>query len=199
MNLLKTLHYELVFKRRVGVLAKHFSQLLPENATVLDVGCGDGNISFQILQLRPYISIQGIDILKREFTHIDVQLFDGKTIPFNDNRFDAVIFADVLHHMADPTILIKEAKRVATSLVLIKDHCQEGAIDRHILKVMDWIGNAQYGVVLPYNYWNRQQWITTFAHLGMCIDTWVDRVGLYPFPANLIFDRHLHFVGSLKI
>jgi hypothetical protein len=51
---------------------------------------------------------------------------------------------------------------------------------------------------LPYNYWAKQRWHDAFASLGLSVHTWVRNVGLYPFPANLIFGRSLHFVAKLQ-
>jgi len=42
MNLLEEIHGSYVHNRRVRVLARELSALLPANGQVLDVGCGDG-------------------------------------------------------------------------------------------------------------------------------------------------------------
>jgi 2-polyprenyl-3-methyl-5-hydroxy-6-metoxy-1,4-benzoquinol methylase len=42
MPLLDRVHGNLVHGRRVRVLAEWLARLLPQNAKVLDVGCGDG-------------------------------------------------------------------------------------------------------------------------------------------------------------
>ena len=52
--------------------------------------------------------------------------FDGRTIPFDDGTFDAVTFVDVLHHTDDATVLLREAARVASTAVVIKDHLADG-------------------------------------------------------------------------
>ena len=64
---------------------------------------------------------------------------------------------------------------------------------------MDWVGNAPHGVVLPYNYWTKSQWDVVFEDLNLCVDSWEPRLNLYPFPANLLFDRSLHFIASLGV
>ena len=113
MSVIGAAHANLVFGRRVRVLASQLANLLPENATVLDVGCGDGTLDSLILRSRPDLSINGIDILVRPQTHIPVVPFDGTTIPYPDGAFDVVMFVDVLHHTEDPMVLLGEAKRVA--------------------------------------------------------------------------------------
>ena len=193
------LHQELVFGRRTRVLAQHVSALLPPGASVLDVGCGDGTIASLILLLRPDISIKGIDVLMRPETKIPVDPFDGEHLPCGDKSVDVVSFIDVLHHTNDPSVLLKEAKRVARSTVVLKDHATGGILAHQTLRFMDWFGNASYGVALPYNYWPESRWRLTFDATGLRIAQWQSQLGLYPFPASLIFERGLHFVAALGI
>ncbi len=192
------LHEHLVFNRRTRVLAAHLSALMPRDASVLDVGCGDGTIDTLILSQRPDISIRGVDVLVRPTTKIPVDPFDGERLPCADKSFDVVCFVDVLHHTNDPTVLLKEAKRVARKLVVLKDHTMDGWLAYATLRFMDWVGNAHHGVVLPYNYWPEQRWRATFGALGMSVARWEPDLGLYPFPASLVFGRHLHFVAAIE-
>src|SRR5258708_4583485 len=96
--------------------------MIPQNRRILDVGCGDGLISATLQAARPDLTVCGIDVLRRDSTHIPVEMFDGRRIPYDDDSFDIVLFSDVLHHTDDPTVLLCEARRVATCGVLIKDH-----------------------------------------------------------------------------
>ena len=197
-NTVGLLHEHLVFNRRARVLASHLSALMPRDASVLDVGCGDGTIDTLMLSQRPDISIRGVDVLVRPTTKIPVDPFDGERLPCADKSFDVVSFVDVLHHTKDPTVLLKEAKRVARKFVVIKDHTMDGWLAYATLRFMDWVGNAHHGVVLPYNYWPEQRWRATFGALGMSIARWEPDVGLYPFPASLVFGRGLHFVAAIE-
>jgi len=93
--------------------------------------------------------------------------------------------------------LISEAGRVARKAVIIKDHLSENALDHWTLRLMDWVGNAPHGVVLPYNYAPRKDWETWFEKAGLKVDVFDTDVPLYPFPLNLVFGRKLHFVARL--
>ena len=198
MSVVGTLHGSLVFGRRVRVLAKHLADQLPPNAAVLDVGCGDGRIDAAIMAERPDVRIEGVDILVRPSTHIPVTRFDGTTLPFTDRSFDIVQFVDVLHHTVDPLVLLREAGRVARRGIVLKDHGRDGFLAGSTLRFMDWVGNAHHGVVLPYNYWPVARWQAAFAELGLRPRTWIQKLGLYPFPASLAFERKLHFVTRLE-
>ena len=134
-------------------------------------------------------SDRGIDVLVRPETKIPVEPFDGRRLPCGDKSFDVVSFIHVLHHTDDPTILLKEAKRVARKIIALKDHTMDGVLAYQTLRFMDWVGNASHGVALPYNYWPEHKWRATFAAIGLRIADWQARLDLYPFPASLVFER----------
>jgi ubiquinone/menaquinone biosynthesis C-methylase UbiE len=150
MNPVGTLHGQLVFKRRVRVLADAIAKAIPGNARdVLDVGCGDGTIAALLQQHRPELSVTGVDVMVRPDTKVPVQEFDGVHLPFADRSFDVVMFVDVLHHTHDPMILLREAKRVARVAVVLKDHRRNSPIAYGTLRLMDWVGNAHHGGACP--------------------------------------------------
>lgn len=89
---------------------------IPKGSRILDVGCGDGNVS----QL--YLSkgeVYGVDISEKalDFARkrgIKTRLVDlnrGR-LPYTDGFFEAVVLTDVVEHLLDPPSLLKEAKRV---------------------------------------------------------------------------------------
>lgn len=197
MKLIEQVHGSYVHGRRVRVLCQRLSALLPPNATVLDVGCGDGLLARLIADTRPDVTIEGIDVLVRGQTHVPVRPFDGRQIPHPDQSFDVVMFVDVLHHTDDPHVLLHEAARVSKKHLLIKDHTRNGLLARPTLRFMDQIGNARYGVALPYNYWSREQWQQAFSQLRLRVGAWEKNLGLYPWPASLVFGRSLHFIARL--
>ncbi len=193
------LHGAYVHGRRVRVLASWLARLLPRDASVLDVGCGDGLLASVVQRSRPDLRIEGIDVLVRAETHLPVKPFDGTRIPLPDASVDVVTFVDVLHHTVDPMVLLREASRVARSQVVIKDHTAHGFLARPTLRFMDYVGNARHGVALPYNYWTRRQWDDAFAELRWHARTMERALGLYPAPANWVFGRGLHFIAALGV
>jgi SAM-dependent methyltransferase len=197
MSILGQMHGKFVYNRRVSILASRLSALLPHDAQVIDVGCGDGMIDLLIMQQRPDVSISGIDTLVRDRTGIPVSVFDGHAIPYKAQSFDAVMFVDVLHHTDNPEGLLQEAKRVSRDTIIIKDHTKDGMLAGLTLRLMDWVGNIHHGVALPYNYWTERQWRETFVALDFTIQSWDAQVCLYPWPATLFFDRSLHFIAKL--
>jgi len=199
MSLVENIHGRFIHDRRSRILSGHLADVIPNGYHLLDVGSGDGLLGKLIFQLRPDISISGIDVLVRPRTHIPTDRYDGKTIPHVNGSFDGVIFVDVLHHTTDPMILLREAKRVARRTIVIKDHLVDGLFARQTLCFMDRTGNARYGISLPYNYWSKEKWLDAFDSLGLKVETWTTKLGLYPRPVSWIFDRSLHFVTRLAI
>jgi SAM-dependent methyltransferase len=186
-------------KRKVFALRDHLAALLPKGAKVLDVGCGDGALAYSILQTRPDVEIQGIDLVRWKNTTIRIDQFDGQSIPYDDATFDVVMFVNVLHHTEDPTVLLREAKRVTRKSILLKDHTRDGLFADATLRFMDWVGNIGLGIPLPYEFWPRRRWIETFDGLGLRVSFWNSDLHLYPWPASLLFDRSLHFVAQVDL
>ena len=191
-------HDKAVFQRRIQVLAQNLAEFLPNNARVLDVGCGSGTLANAIMALRPDVKIEGIDVLVRPDTDIPVKAFDGNTIPWPDKHFDVAMIVDVLHHTDDPSRVMAEARRVAKHGLVIKDHFRDGVLANTTLRFMDWFGNAAHGVRLPYNYLSNAEWRSAWSGLGLKVDRICDRLGLYPAPFNWLFDRKLHFIARLS-
>ena len=196
--MLGTAHDRLVYGRRIDVLVRHLAELLPGNATVLDVGSGDGLLARRIMDVRPDLDITGIDVLARPKAHLRVEIFDGVHIPFPSDSFDAVMMVDVLHHATRQEELLREMARVARRSVVIKDHLASGFLAHPTLRFMDWVGNRRHGVALPYSYWPPDRWERSFALAGLHMVEQRTRLGLYPWPASLLFDRRLHFIAALE-
>jgi SAM-dependent methyltransferase len=190
-------HDKLVHDRRVRALADAIAPLIAPQWTVLDVGCGDGRLAALIREQVAGIRIEGYDLKVRPDTAIPVRSFDGRSIPEAERSVDAVMMVDVLHHTEDPTILLREAARVARKAIVLKDHRLSRPLAGPTLRFMDWVGNRPHGVVLPYNYWPEPRWREAWAALGLHIDHYQTRIGLYPGPARWLFEHGLHFVARL--
>jgi len=196
---IESVHEGYVKLRRLRVLADHFAELFPEEATVLDVGSGDGRLAAEIIARKPKLQFKGIDTLVRDQTHIPVNAFNGQTLPMENKSTDFVLFADVLHHTEDPMVLLREAVRVARRGLVIKDHLWHGLFAHSTLRFMDRVGNGRFGVELPFNYWRPRQWEQAFEELHLDPEDYRTRLGLYPFWADWCFGRELHFIARLRI
>lgn len=199
MSVADVLHGGFVFPRRVRILADRLAPRLPEGARTLDLGCGDGRIGAAVQAARPDVSVRGADVLERPQTFLEVDVFDGKTLPYADRTFDAVLLVDVLHHTDDPAGALREARRVCRGSILIKDHLADPWLGRARLRFMDRVGNARHGVALTYNYLDRKAWRGLFREVGLTEVVWNEKLGLYPRAVRWLFEDSLHFLAELKV
>jgi SAM-dependent methyltransferase len=128
-----------------------------------------------------------------------MRLYEGTEFPFANQSHDYVTFIDVLHHTADPIVLMQEAKRVARKGIVIKDHLCDSWSARRMLIFMDWVGNRQHGVALPNNFWSTRQWNEAWSKLGTKPDVWITSFGLYPGVLNPLFEGRRNFIARLPV
>jgi len=199
MKLIDFWHERHVADRRANVISHHLAEQVPPDATVLDIGCGDGRVAALLGELRPDIKIRGLDVKVRASSQIPVEPFDGQHLPCETNAYDVVMFVDVLHHTDDPLVLLREAARVASRAIILKDHLCDGFLAGPTLRFMDRVGNRRFDVALPHNYWPQQRWRDAFENIGGKVDDWNESLRLYWWPASLLFDRSLHFIARVSM
>ncbi len=197
MSLVGAIHGKYVLRRRAQALAARIAPLLPPDSRVLDVGAGDGLIARLVTVLRPDVNVSGVDTLIRPKTHVPVLPYTGSSLPYADHSMDAILLIDVLHHARTPAALLREARRVARRAVILKDHLCEGNWQRRVLRAMDYVGNAHEGVELTDGYLSRSEWDEMFQEVGLRVDTWQERLELYPAPFSWVFEHGLHFMARL--
>jgi methionine biosynthesis protein MetW len=89
---------------------------IPPKSKILDLGCGDGNVTQLFLEKGEVI---GVDISKEALKKaaslgIKTKLYDLNKLPlsFGDESFDIVILTDTLEHFIDPLNMLKESLRI---------------------------------------------------------------------------------------
>jgi SAM-dependent methyltransferase len=199
VNLVERVHDAYGGARRMRALCDHVVEMIPANATLLDVGCGDGLLAERIEMLREDVVVRGVDVLVRPGAKIPVQQYNGLSIPYPDGSFDCVLFGDVLHHCDEPLAVLREAIRVARTSVLIKDHTVHGAASWRLLRFMDDVGNKRYGVSMKYDYWTEGKWRREFGELDLEIAEWRSSLHLYPASVDWLFGASLHFLADLRV
>ena len=115
------LDYRLLLKSRaVCNCLSHLDQ----TSKILDCGVGTGAFSLALLDsIDQPAHVSGMDIshsmlaharqnLQHRCTTLDLRRGDIRRLPFADEAFDAVIFAHVLEHLADPVAALRELVRV---------------------------------------------------------------------------------------
>jgi SAM-dependent methyltransferase len=187
----RALDENVLFPYRYAQLTRRLSPHLQDVANVLDVGASCGRLARRLMDVTRCDMI-GIDIHLQPNSSIEVRRYDGRTFPFADGAFDCVLMVDMLHHSADIEQMLKEARRVSRRYILLKDHYWENSIDHILLCAADYLGNAPYGVSLPYHYLRQEEWAGLFDRHRL------KTVSLERFRYNP-FDPCRHLVAKLQV
>lgn len=86
---------------------------------VLDVGCGNGYFTFWF---EKKCDVTGLDFSTRmlELNPCAKKIHgEAENLPFTNNSFDLVFCSNLLHHLKDPTLAVKEMARVSKKFVVI--------------------------------------------------------------------------------
>lgn len=89
----------------------------PQARSVLDVGCAEG-LTGELLKKKGVKEVIGLEIdqaaSKIAETRLDKVLagdVQKMVLPFKEGYFDCIIYADVLEHLIDPWMVLREQKR----------------------------------------------------------------------------------------
>jgi len=92
--------------------------LVPPNSRVLDIGCNSG----YIVEMTEGCDCYGVDVapalIEIASKVIKAQVAPAENLPFEDKFFDVSVLGEILEHVYDPEVVVKEAVRVTKSLVI---------------------------------------------------------------------------------
>ena len=87
--------------------------------SILDVGCGNGFFTYYFSKLAYTV---GLDYSKYMLSINPCNpLIQGSalSLPFKANSFDLIFCSNLLHHVEDPEIVVKEMKRLSKNFVVL--------------------------------------------------------------------------------
>lgn len=106
------------YSERLSVLFAAAADLLP-GAHALDVGCGPGALTAQLVERLGADSVTAIDpsssfvdAARQRFPDVEVRTGVAEALPFPDDSFDAALAQLVVHFMSDPVAGLREMGRV---------------------------------------------------------------------------------------
>lgn len=163
-NLLRNV-FEFLKQKNSSWKVQLITSRLANGERILDFGCGDFLFSQKLSAGFSGIKITGVDIVDVPIHPGNMRfvLYDGKSLPFKDNSFDTVICIYSLHHCDNLELSLKECLRVAERLLIIES-IPRSAIERRIMKFLDWILNVwkPQPVPLSYQFLSTQGWNSLF-------------------------------------
>jgi len=105
---------------RARIKVRRILPFLSKEIRIIDVGAGNCGVC-KILSESGF-SVQPVDIKNRSrFKDIFPLIIDGDSLPFPDKSFEMVLLLTVLHHTTQPELLLREAKRVSSSIIVMED------------------------------------------------------------------------------
>lgn len=127
-------------------------------SSILDAGCGEG---FTLENLRAGSigkTYEGIDFLKTAIDlghkiHPQITLKQASIykLPYKDNSFDLVLSTEVLEHLEDPKIALKEIFRVSKKYVLLSVPNEPIFMGSNFLRGKNW---SRFGNDIEHiNHW----------------------------------------------
>lgn len=107
---------------------------------VLDLGAGEGYVGAH-LQREIDAEVVLADVVDLNRTSLPHVVYDGTTLPWEDNRFDVTLLYFVLHHCEDPRRVLREALRVSRDGVVVVESTYTSAWQRRFLRAADRFAN----------------------------------------------------------
>jgi len=186
-------NYGLVYRVRSRLEASRFIKRcrnLPDDANILDVGCGDG---FHLDLFRKYgkksWKVEGIDIDKRAVDAarslgFNVHLGSVEEIELPDNSYDLVFMIQTIEHVEKPNNVLRAIFRLLKKngrLVIITDNT--GSVDFTLFKKSYWGG---YHFPRHLNLFNKR----SLSMLGENAGFQVESIKTIVSPVNWVYSIH---------
>ena len=100
-----------------------------EKTKILDAGCGEGFFSSLLKNRYPEAEIVGcdgaeeaLDIARRNVSGVRFETANLYELPYRDQEFEVVICSEVLEHLTDPKVALKEVHRVGKKVLITVPH-----------------------------------------------------------------------------
>lgn len=163
--------------------------------TLLDVGCGNGQFG-EALAKKFGVTVRGVDVVNYANADIPIDLYDGVHLPFEDNSFDVIVMAMMLHHVEHQEELFDEAIRCSRRAIIIYEDTYFSPWQKLAIIWNDFYSNMVIGVVrifkglegknilkipLPFTFRCVKGWHKLFAEKSLIRKgTIVHHLGLKP-------------------
>ena len=92
------------------LLAHRYNLLVPEDARVLEVGCGAGELLHRIhasSKIGVDLSPEQVARARARYPLLDIRLANGELGPLPDGPFDVIVISDTLNYAADVEVMLR--------------------------------------------------------------------------------------------
>ena len=158
--------------------------------SILDVGCGEGVLTYKWAERLGDRRIVGIDLddetLKAEWqtrqrSNLEYRVQPAENLPFADNEFSVATAIEVLEHVPDPAKTIAEMARVASDHLLVSVPREPMWRMLNIARGAYWreLGNTPGHV----NHWSKRSFVRQLSQVGQVTEV------RSPFPWTMLLVR----------
>ena len=179
---------KLTNRLKMKYLLELYSEVIKPGDKILDVGSGDGYVSY-LIGYYTASDIVGIDTVSYNKYLKKFNPFNGRDIPFKDKYFDIVMLNSMFHHIkkADQKYLLKEAMRVSEKILIFDIDLDR--TNKLVLYSFDYLLNklTHLAIHVPLNFVSFNLFRRMFKSLDLEVKEFkrVKTAGYYP--VNHIF------------
>ncbi len=149
---------------REEIIVQNIKPFLQAKQHIVEIGAGNGLVA-QKLHDATGADFTLLDVVDYNASKLPMRVFDGKTLPFEDNSFDLAMLVFVLHHNPDPRPVMREALRVARDGVLVVENDTRGALKKIATRLIDSTEYLHRGVPPCYFTKSSEEWRAFFENL----------------------------------
>ena len=150
-------------EKRAEFFAGRFEAFLPPASQVLDIGGGWGFYSEPLKRRGHHLTV--LDVVKPGLQKSPVVVYDGGRFPFADKSFEVSLLVTMLHHVPDPSAVIREAGRVTRKFLVVVEDLYHHAFGRFWTVLRDRFFNFEF-FGHPCQFRKKEDWIRLFGGLG---------------------------------
>lgn len=155
---------------------REISPYLKSGSKVLDIGSGSGIIANKIAE-KLKVQITLVDVVDKRRVNLPLTIYQGQKLPFGNKAFDAALLIFVLHHAADPTTVLFEAKRVVRDKIIVyEDIITRNPFDKIASFIHGFAFNKTWNLANEATFKTENEWRKIFSDLNLKI------IKAYPLP-----------------
>lgn len=162
-----------------------FEQAAPRR--ILDVGCGEGVLTYEWAQRPGMERIVGIDLddphlqeawKERQHPKLEYKIMKAENMPFADNEFDTATAIEVLEHVPDPEHTLSEMARCASDHLLVSVPREPLWRMLNMARGAYWrdLGNTPGHI----NHWSKRAFVSLLSRYGRVVEA------RSPFPWTML-------------
>jgi SAM-dependent methyltransferase len=140
-------------------IVDHIADRISDDAHVVDIGCGAGDLLIQIQSRQPGVRLAGCDFspgaierARQRLAESDLCEHKIKTdLPYKDGLFDVVLCTDTLEHLEYPALIVNELVRICRPGGVVVIVVPDGDVDQFLGHLWFWSEDRLREFLGPWN------------------------------------------------